>query len=149
MSTNRKTSLYLVCFYTLFIFSCINANSNKVTFYNQSSENQVEVSVLARSETTVQIQLTCISTSKNIHLRNANMVCVNVNPMSLNTMEASKDESLTQVYDGEYNGNKVRIILPYANLKNTKHHVVLRIVAANKATLEVKLEKGKAVKHEA
>ena len=144
MPTKRKTSLHLVCFYALFLItSCVNSKKNKITFQNQDSESQVKVSILNRSETSVHIQLTCSSAAKNIELKDANLVCLNVNPMGTNTIEASKDEHLTQVYDGEYNGNKIRIILPYGNLEKTKHEVVLRIVAANRASLEAKLSKSK------
>lgn len=144
MSTKRKTSLHIVCFYALFLItSCVNSKKNKVTFYNKDNENQVEVSILNRNETSVRIQLTCISVAKNIELKDAKIVCLNVNPMSINTIETPEDEQLTQVYDGEYNGNKVRIILPYGNLEKNKHDVVLRIITTNKDSLEAKLSKSK------
>lgn len=144
MPTKRKTSLYIVCFYALFLItSCVNSKKNKVSFHHQDNESQVEVSVINRNETSIRIQLTCISATKNIELKDANIVCLNVNPMSINTMEKSEDERLTQVYDGEYKGNKVRIILPYGNLEKTKHDVVLRIVTTNKDSLEAKLFKNK------
>ena len=140
MPTNRKTALSIVCFYALFfITSCANPKKNKVTFQNQDQENKAEVTVLDRSETTLRIQLTCLSKAKDIAIRNVELVCLNVNSMGINAIESADSEDLLQVYDAKYKGNRIRVILPYGNLEKHQRSAVLRVVAPNRSRLEMKL----------
>ncbi|SOD15373.1 hypothetical protein [Pedobacter xixiisoli] len=151
MSTKRKTSLYLVCFYALFLItSCVNSKKNKVTFQAQNKESQAEVSVLYRTETSLSIQLTCVSKAKGIDIKEVNLVCLNPNPIGNNVKVLdTADSKPVQVYNGEYNGNKIRVVLPYGNLEKTSRDLILNVVSASKANLELKLAKSKVVKQEA
>jgi len=143
MPTNRKTSLSIVCFYALFfITSCANPKKNKVTFQNQDQGNKAELTVLDRSETMLRVQLTCLSKAKNIDLKNVNLVCLNVNSMGFNAMESADSEDLVQVYDAKYNGNQIRIVLPYGNLEKHQRPVVLRVFSPHRTRLEMKLSRS-------
>lgn len=145
MPTKRKTSLYLVCFCSLFLItSCVNSKKSKVVFEVQNEESQAEVAILNRTDTSILIELTCISKSKNINIKDVSLKCLNPNPMGVNSvsvLETSENDSLfVQVYYGDYQGKHIRIILPYAKDKKT-NHLDLKITDASKASLEMKLLK--------
>ncbi len=144
MPTKRKTALYLVCFYSLFLItSCVNSKKNKVTFEVQNEESQAEVAVLTKSDTSISIDLTCISKPKNINLKNVRLTCLNPNPMGVNSVNFldSEDDTPVQVYYGEYKGNRIRVILPYGNLNKKNSYLNLKVISADKENVEMKLAK--------
>ncbi|MNK06773.1 hypothetical protein D3C87_246740 [compost metagenome] len=152
MPAKRKTSLHLVCFYTLFLItSCVNSKKNKVTFQGQNEESLAEIIVLHRTESSLSIELTCVSKSKGIEIKDVRLVCLNPNPIGMNGVKAldTADKKPVQVYNGEYNGNKIRIILPYGNLEKTNRNLILSVLNANKASLELKLAKSRVAERDA
>lgn len=149
MPTNKKTSLSIVCFYAIFLMtSCVNSKKNSVTFQSQDKDNQVEVSVIHQTQTALSIELTCVSKTQGIDIKKVRLVCLNPNPIgnSVKVLDTA-DSKPVQVYKGEYQGNKVRIIVPYGNLEKTKRNLVLNIVSVNKGALEATLVK--LAKHQA